>query len=278
MKKELVAIQQNNPLTEIVKRLPGVSANTRETYFHALNSYLAFLQNNSIEIGLESLEKWVKSFDNPATQNTYLQSIKKILREFYKDDPRFTELEKGLNNIKPVKEEKAIKEADFLTIKEVEKLIKKTSPKLSLFIESFFWTGCRVSELIHIKLKHCRKEKKVINIDIIGKGSKARTVYISVDLFNRIKHIFQGSVYLFEHHGRAYNRVYISRLITKAGEKILDRKISAHTLRHSKVMYLKDVRGLSPDQIQKAVGHSNVSTTLSYYYHGTPSAKDQGII
>jgi len=53
--------------------------------------------------------------------------------------------------------------------------------------------------------------------------------------------------------------------------------ISAHTLRHSKAMHLKKDRNLTPDQIAKALGHSSVMTTLKYYFHGTPSAEDQGI-
>lgn len=58
---------------------------------------------------------------------------------------------------------------------------------------------------------------------------------------------------------------------------ILNIDVSAHTFRHSKAMYLKDVKNLSADQIAKALGHSSVVTTLQHYFHGTPSANDQGI-
>jgi len=54
-------------------------------------------------------------------------------------------------------------------------------------------------------------------------------------------------------------------------------KISAHTLRHSKAMFLKEIQGLSADRIAKALGHSSVVTTLKYYFHGTPTAEEQGI-
>ena len=42
-------------------------------------------------------------------------------------------------------------------------------------------------------------------------------------------------------------------------------------------MYLKDVEKLSADQIAKALGHSDVVTTLRSYFHGTPDADAQGI-
>ena len=42
-------------------------------------------------------------------------------------------------------------------------------------------------------------------------------------------------------------------------------------------MYLKKERELTPDQIAKALGHSSVVTTLEFYFHGTPTAEEQGI-
>ncbi len=42
-------------------------------------------------------------------------------------------------------------------------------------------------------------------------------------------------------------------------------------------MYLKDVKGMSADMVAKALGHSSVVTTLEAYFHGTPSAQEQGI-
>lgn len=276
MQNSLV-VQKDFNLEAVVKQIPGISDNTRATYFHALQSYLTFLKDSGDPIGIPSLENWLKTFDSAKTQNTYLQSMKKILREYYKNDPRYAELESGLQSIKKVTAEESIKESDYIVYTDVQKLIKNSPLKYALIIEALFWTGCRVSELISIKLKNCITQQKVINISIIGKGSKARTVFLTLELFNKIKDVFNGSVYLFEHHACPYERSYISRMIKALGQKILDRKISAHTLRHSKVMYLKDVKKLSPDQIQKAVGHSNVSTTLSYYYHGTPTAEEQGI-
>ena len=278
MEKEIVVVQQNTLITQIPKSLRGVAENTRLTYENALNNYLKYLNTNKLDMGFDTLQDWVYSMENPKTQNTYLQALKKVLRELYADDPRFPELEKNLKKLKLSKADKSIKESDYLTYKEVQKLIKKSPYKWGLIIEALFWSGCRITELLSIKLVNCAKQKKHIAVTIVGKGSKERTVYFPLKLFKDIKAEFKGSVYLFEHHSKKYNRVYVSRKVSELGLEILDRSISAHTLRHSKVMYLKEERKLSPDQIQKAVGHADVSTTLKHYYHGTPSAEDQGIL
>jgi integrase len=90
---------------------------------------------------------------------------------------------------------------------------------------------------------------------------------------------FKGSARLFEKStGESYNRVYITNRIREASKRILGKGISAHSLRHSKAMFLKDERNLTPDQIARSLGHSSVVTTLQHYFHGTPGPREQGII
>ena len=77
--------------------------------------------------------------------------------------------------------------------------------------------------------------------------------------------------------GTQFNRLNVTRDIKRFAKKIINRDISAHTLRHSKAMNLKEIRHFSPDQLAKALGHSSVITTLQHYFHGTPTAEAQGI-
>jgi integrase len=71
------------------------------------------------------------------------------------------------------------------------------------------------------------------------------------------------------------SRLFLS--LHRFAKKIIRHDISAHTLRHSKAMYLKEIKHFSPDQVAKALGHSSVVTTLQHYFHGTPTAEAQGI-
>jgi integrase/recombinase XerD len=274
---EIVAVEKEPDLMIVAQNMKGISENTKKTYANAAKSYIDFLKFKNVSMGLDSMQEWIYSFDSPKTQNTYLQALKKILREVYEDHPKIMELEKIFKKLKSIKVDGTIKEQDFLTFKEFKCLVKNSPEKYALIIEAFFWTGCRVSELLSIKLKDCAKTSDHYTITIVGKGSKQRDVFISTTLFNRVKSFFNGSTYLFEHKGKMYNRSFVSNEIKKLSKQILDRKISAHNLRHSKAMHLKDVMKLSPDQVQKALGHADVSTTLTHYYHGTPTAKDQGI-
>jgi len=259
-----------------VLHIPGVDHATRKQYQYALNAYKKFLHDKDMSMGIESLEIWLDSIDRLATRAAYYYALKKVLLEMYKNHPQLAELERRLKNIKSVRRDHAVKEAEYLTIGEIEVLLECTQKEISLVIEALFWTGCRVSELINIKLADCKRKSNIIAIQVIGKGRKERTVYMQLNLFKKVKKYFKGSVYLFEHKEVKYTRFRITKLISKAGEHWLDRDISAHSLRHSKAMYLKEIKGLTPDQIQKALGHSSVVTTLQHYFHGTPTPEDQG--
>ena len=91
---------------------------------------------------------------------------------------------------------------------------------------------------------------------------------------DQVRDEFNGSVYLFESEvwrqgnegGHPLSRHNVSKAITKAGLKYLDREISAHTFRHSFATRLigegKNIKGVSG-----YLGHSSVKTTLDLYVH-----------
>ena len=100
----------------------------------------------------------------------------------------------------------------------------------------------------------------------------------AMELHEKDKWVFKGKVYLFEtKNDKQYNRTNLFVELRRQAKKH-GCNITPHTFRHSKAMYLKDVKGLSADRIAKALGHSSVITTLECYFHGTPDAEEQGII
>lgn len=102
---------------------------------------------------------------------------------------------------------------------------------------------------------------------MIGKGNRERKIKVNKDLIRRIKKYFKGKEFLFETSTRhEYDRKYVSYQIKLAGRKILDKEISAHTLRHSFATNLLK-KGKSIKAVSKYLGHSDIATTLNLYYH-----------
>src|SRR5690606_16130924 len=108
------------------------------------------------------------------------------------------------------------------------------SARLRLFIRTLYATGCRVSELCGIRLSDCEERGEAVKIRVLGKGRKERFVRIPSDLFKEARAVFGGQEWLFETSGgRPHRRCYVSDSIAALGRRVLDRKISAHVLRHS---------------------------------------------
>jgi integrase len=264
-------------------RKKNLSKSTQETYTNAVMQYHAYLKKKGLEEGLSSLRKWFNDTKNPNTQNLRIQSLKEFLLERFKNEApeKRIELHEFFDTIKRKKPETGIKESQYMTIEEIRKLTDSMNERYSLITWALFWTGCRINELLKVELEDCSANGgKSIKIKIMGKGRKARTVYLPENNYHEIRIVFSKSKkYLFETRtNTTYAANNVSLYIRKKAQEILGREgIHAHSLRHSKAMFLKTVKGLSPDQVAKALGHSSVITTLQHYFHGTPSAEDQGI-
>jgi integrase len=279
-----------------------LSCKTVENYSNAVRRYMQYISDNNLIMGFDSVVKWLNTIENARTHNLDLQGIKAYLLKHFENEPaeKLLELERGFKKIKRKKPKISVDDSKYITYDDFLKLIsvdsvEKLRPfinkrnelsgytdahirRTTLIIQALFWTGCRISELLSIKIKDCTINGTVTIKIRNGKGGKERLVYLQKDIFSKIKKTFKGNTYLFEtRNGTQFNRLNVTRDIHRFAKKILRRSISAHSMRHSKAMYLKDVQHLSPDQIAKALGHSSVVTTLQHYFHGTPNAAAQGI-
>jgi len=259
----------------------SLTSNSRIAYTNAVKSYYQFIHEKSLIEGMHSVTHWLNTYASPNTYNLKFQAIKEHLLkrfEFESPDKRLV-LHEALNTINRKKPKIAVTETEYLTFKQVIDLSKLLTDNISCIFLAMFWTGCRVSELIQIKLTDCKTNGSTSIRITNGKGGKEREVYMPCDLHERILRTFEGKLYLFEtREGNPYHRVNITNEIKRQSKAKMGLCISSHTLRHSKAMYLKDVMKLTPDQIAKALGHSSVLTTLQHYFHGTPSAQNQGIV
>ncbi len=280
-----------------------LSSKTIENYSNAVKKYMEYVHNKNMKVGFDSVRLWLDTIESARTYNLNLQGIKAYMLKLFESRSAadLLELERGFKKIKRKKPKLAVDDSKYITFEDYQKLIEvDTVVKLKryfrkrneisgytdanikrtvLFIEGLFWTGCRISELLDIKIKDCHVNGTVAIKIRNGKGGKERLVYLQKDIFNQVRKTFKGNTYLFEtHKGTRFHRLNVTKDIHRFAKKILRRDISSHTLRHSKAMFLKDVQHLSPDQVAKALGHSSVVTTLQHYYHGTPDAAAQGIV
>jgi len=161
----------------------------------------------------------------------------------------------------------AVPEDRILSYAEIRKLIASIpDPDVALLVEFLSMTGCRISEALGLLLADVRKTNSHYECRIAGKGDKERKRGITADLYDRIRARFNGPDGLFQRDGRTPRREAVSMRIKHYGREILDKDISAHTLRHSWATHALKKTGRIK-AVQEALGHSNPSTTLGLYVH-----------
>ena len=216
------------------------------------------------------------------TQNHYLIALRSLLTYFTERDIQSLPTEK----VKLAKE-KAIRSVKFLSLDQIEKLllVPDTSHNIGLrdrtILEVLFSTGMRVAELAalngdQIKIK---PDTKDMELGIIGKGNRPRTVYFSERSVRWLKEYLKTrndndkSLFINYRPGKSdKDSPSPRRLTTRSVERIMEKyskmaclpiDATPHTLRHS---YATDLLNQGADlrTVQELLGHQNVATTQIY--------------
>lgn len=183
-----------------------------------------------------------------------------------------------------------VKKKAFTDI-EVEKIrsMAKTNREKAI-VEVLFSTGCRVTELVLMKISELDGNK----ITVHGKGSKDRTVYLNAKAELALKlylqerkddnpYIFCGSYSMSDSRGVAGRSVKkdwyknpecvtkdthldkgtIEQYVRKIGKRAGVENVHPHRFRRTcATMALR--RGMSLEQVSKMLGHEELSTTQIY--------------
>jgi len=161
----------------------------------------------------------------------------------------------------------------FINKNELESILGRTKSEMmrDIFTLSFY-TGCRLSEVLHLRWENIDSEKQLITIgdeNFTTKNGKSRVIPIASELMavlnsRRLKEVNQGKYIFHKANGFPFNRDYVSRYFKKSRREAgLSEKIHFHTLRHSFASNLA-LRGVPIIVIKELLGHSSIITTQIY--------------
>lgn len=212
------------------------------------------------------------------TQNYYLIALRALLGYFTAKDI----VSLPANKINLPKDAKAEKTIKFLNLDQIEKLLLSPDTKTTIglrdraILETLFSTGLRIAELVALNRDQFTniKNKKDLELGIIGKGGRPRTVYFSERALSWLKKYLETrkdkEKALFIHY-RAKKDAE-TRLTTRSIERIVKKYAivsgvpiftTPHTLRHS---YATDLltQGVDLRTVQEFLGHKSIMTTQIY--------------
>ncbi len=295
MKKSNIPIIKHIPdFLDYCEVEKGLADKTQENYQRYLQKFISWLKKTQKEALLPHeftaediwayrlyLSRFQDKKGRPlkkVTQNYYLIALRAFLGYFVAKDivsipPDKIALPKG---------DKAEKTVKFLNLEQIERLLlaPNTQNPIGLrdraILESLFSTGLRIAELVALNREQFAniKDKKDLELGIIGKGGHPRTVYFSERALSWLKKYFDArkdkEKALFIHYraregsearltARSIERI-VKKYAVLAGVPIFT---TPHTLRHSMATDLL-TQGVDLRTIQEFLGHRNIVTTQIY--------------
>lgn len=284
----------------------GLSENSQKNYSRFLTKFFNWLKENR----LESLQPLQLSKDHiwkyrvylsryydtnkkvnlkKSTQNLYLIAIRALLEYFVEKE--ITSLPPSQIKLVKNKEDKQIK---FLNLEQIEKLLLAPDVKTIIglrdrtLLEFLFSAGFRVDELVNLNIDQFKinNTTKDIEISIIGKGKRVRTVYLSeraiywLNKYLSVRKDMDDALFInywkpgMKKDSRRLTKKSIADIVKKY-VKISGLPVMAtpHTLRHSFATDLLN-QGVDLRMVQEFLGHRNIATTQIYTHVTNKQLKD----
>lgn len=258
-----------------------IDLNVMDSYMSYLNSYRKPLDNKPLSI---------------AQKRNLLTAVKVFIRVLYakeiieKNTLEFIELPKAGRRLP-----KAI-----FSVEEIERILAQTllfgikGIRDRAILETFFATGIRRAELLHLELEDIDFNAQLLRVNH-GKGMKERIVPISkracewLALYLKkvrpsIAFISSGSTLFIANNGKQFLPNKLSELASKYVKLSgIKRAGSCHLFRHATATTMLD-NGAELRFVQEMLGHASISTTQIYthvsreklssvYIDSHPSAK-----
>ncbi len=257
---------------------------TIKSYQLDLTDFFGYVESkkiNYLTITNQDVRGYLKYLDSCNLKNSTISRRISTLRTFYNYlvDENIVE-NNVFHNVKNPKLEKKL--PNYLNYNEMEELLESIDIstteglKRRLLIEMFYSTGCRVSEMINVKISDIDFTNKTIRI--MGKGSKERIVYFG-DYANKYLEAYLSKVncdkYLFtSKKGEKLTVNEVEQIVKDIMKHIsIKTHVTPHTLRHTFATHLLN-NGADIRTVQELMGHAYLSTTGIYTHVSSDRLKD----
>lgn len=262
------------------------SMNTTGSYRKDLADFFCYLEKHKIDyLNIDALvvRDYLKYLDKRGLKNSTISRRISALRSFYDYLCSNGIVKKNIFlGIRNPKLEKRL--PNYLSYEELREILDSIDTNSDiglrnrLIVEMFYATGCRVSELINIKLSDINKSNNTIRI--MGKGSKERIVYYGdYAKYYLDKYLSTGfnagSKYLFLNDKKKKMSIEDVEIIIKKIVDALSLKchVTPHTLRHTFATHLLN-NGADIKSVQELLGHASLNTTGIYTHVSNERIKE----
>jgi len=170
------------------------------------------------------------------------------------------------------------KPVEIVSREEMQRMIfaSRRDPRKMVLLAAYWHSGGRLCEVLSIRLRDCRinHSEKIVTATVRGKGNKRIDLDFPLSVYQAAVRHFRGTNFLFENKktGKNFSGRAVEDYVSRLGMRILNRRITPHTFRHSAATHLFK-SGHSVKSISEFLHHSSAQLTLDIYIHDPAKAE-----
>jgi len=270
-------VQKGYQMFFVAKKVEGLSDKSLQYYKYGIDRFHDFIKKPFDQVETDDIRYYLAYRQTTdRCSETTADNERRVLNTFFSWMNSEGYCPKNpVYPIKAIKKRKKVHHA--FTDVELEKLrdgCKKLDSRLSqtralAILETLLSTGCRVGELIGMKIDDLSVNHR--SMVVFGKGKKERRVYFNEKAFMRICEYLEergedDSEYLFVTNDKHRNQLQVGGVesfIRELGEKTGVRKAHPHKFRRTAATTALK-RGMPITDIQRMLGHASIETTKIY--------------
>lgn len=251
------------------------SKNSYSAYQHDLeqfNNFLIIKKYSYKDLSLKELREFFAWLRKEEITSRTLSRKLSVIRQFYKFLLRDKKILKDPSELMMIVRENK-KLPQYLSIEDVDKLLESLPIKSKseifekAFLELWYATGLRVSEIISIKVSDIDWQEKTVKVT--GKRGKERIIPIhdrAIEWCLKYKNFRPVDAELFftNNRGKPITRQAAWKLLKDRALKAgIDKKIWPHLIRHTFATHVLQ-GGADLRAVQELLGHQSIQTTEIY--------------
>ena len=266
----------------VCRKIGGLSEKTLALYRIVLTHFADSVNKSFAGISAFDIRNYLRTYqEQTSISNRTLDSRRTIICGFFTwlAGEEYISKNPALK-IKPIKYERIHKKAmNPVDLEKIRSVLK--TPREKAVVELLFSTGCRVSELVNIKVEDINFDTK--EVSLFGKGNKHRISYLNAKAEIAVKEYLSSrkhdSPYLISRERAPYSqttKANVEKMIRDIEQRAKDQGLSVHitphVFRHTTATVAIN-RGMSIMDVSKLLGHEKLDTTMVYVTSDMNSVK-----
>lgn len=251
------------------KRLEGRSEKTMRLYRFTISKLISSIDKNVCTLSTEDIRNYLSAYQTEhGISKDSIDNMRRNLSSFYRwlEDENYI-FKSPLRRIHKIKTRKVVKEP--FTDEEIERLRDGCKyPRDLVIIEFLYSTGVRIGELCKLNRSDIDFEER--ECIVLGKGDKERVTYFDartkLHLMEYLKSRDDNNPALFVSIRKPATRLEeggVEAMLRKLGERCNVTHCHPHRWRRTCASAALS-KGMPIEQVQKMLGHEEISTTLTY--------------